>query len=144
MNDSYELQRFVLAQNPVYEDVLAELRAGHKRSHWMWFIFPQIKGLGHSDLARKFAIASLEEARAYIKHPVLGARLRECSRLVAEVTGLSAEEIFGYPDYMKFHSSMTLFAHATEDNRVFIECLRKYFGAKEDFLTLAQMADGIS
>ncbi|RJG04542.1 DUF1810 domain-containing protein [Noviherbaspirillum sedimenti] len=139
MNDPYELQRFVLAQERVYENVLSELRAGCKQSHWMWFIFPQIKGLGHSDLARKFSIASLDEARAYLRHPVLGTRLREYSRLVAETSGKSAEEIFGYPDYMKFHSSMTLFAHATEDNRVFHDCLRKYFGGKEDPLTLAQM-----
>ena len=139
MNNPYDLQRFVLAQDRVYENVLSELQAGSKKSHWMWFIFPQIKGLGHSDLARKFSIASLDEARAYMRHPVLAARLRECSRLVAETTVKSAEDIFGYPDYMKFHSSMTLFAHAAEDDRVFHDCLRKYFGGNEDLLTLAQM-----
>lgn len=139
MSDAYGLQKFVLAQDPVYDSVLSELRVGHKRTHWMWFIFPQIKGLGHSAMAQEFAIASLEEAGAYLRHPVLGARLRECSGLVAAANGLSAKEIFGYPDHMKFHSSMTLFAHATEDNQVFTECLRKYFGGEDDPLTLAQL-----
>lgn len=139
MSDAYGLQRFVLAQNTVYDNVLAELRAGRKRSHWMWFIFPQIKGLGHSAMAQEFAITSLEEAQAYLRHPVLGARLRECSGLVAAANGLSAKEIFGDPDHMKFHSSMTLFAQATEDNQVFTDCLKKYYEGKEDVLTLMQL-----
>lgn len=139
MADAYRLQRFILAQNAIYDSVLAELRAGRKRTHWMWFIFPQITGLGHSAMAREYALASLEEAQAYLRHPVLGARLRQCSDLVAQVSNASAEDIFGYPDHMKFHSSMTLFARATEDNQVFTECLRKYFDGKEDSLTLAQL-----
>lgn len=140
MNDPYNLQRFVLAQNAVYADVLAELGAGRKQSHWMWFIFPQLAGLGRSEMARKYAIGSLDEAKAYLQHPLLGNRLRECCRLVAKTAGRSVEEIFGYPDDMKFHSSMTLFAQAAEDSRVFDECLRKYFGGKPDALTMAQLA----
>ena len=139
MNGQYELQRFVDAQHPVYEDVCKELRAGRKQSHWMWFIFPQIKGLGHSVMARKFAISSLAEAKAYLAHPVLGARLRECSRLVAVVDGRSIDEIFGAPDNLKFRSSMTLFAQATSDNQVFNDCLLKYFGGEPDPSTLAQL-----
>jgi uncharacterized protein (DUF1810 family) len=139
MNDQYQLQRFVDAQRPVFQDVCKELREGNKRNHWMWFIFPQIKGLGRSDLALKFAISSLEEAQAYLKHPILGPRLRQCSRLVAEVDGRPIEEIFGYPDTMKFRSSMTLFAQATPDNEIFNDCLRKYFGGEPDPATLAQL-----
>jgi uncharacterized protein (DUF1810 family) len=120
--------------------VLAELRSGRKRSHWMWFIFPQIEGLGHSDMARRYAIASIDEAKAYLAHSVLGARLRECSRLVAETAGKSVEDIFGYPDDMKFHSSMTLFAEAADDKQVFLACLQKYFGGKPDPLTMARLA----
>lgn len=127
------------AQQPVYASVCAELRLGSKRSHWMWFIFPQIKGLGHSVMARKYAISSLEEARAYLQHPLLGARLRECSRLVAAVDGRSADEIFGFPDNLKFRSSMTLFAQAAPHDQVFTECLRKYFGGAADPSTLAQL-----
>lgn len=136
MNDRYNLKRFLDAQDPVYEAVKTELQAGKKRSHWMWFVFPQIKGLGQSHMARNFAIASLDEAQAYLAHPVLGARLLECSRLVAAIEGRSVEEIFGYPDDMKFRSSMTLFAQADPQNRVFADCLRKYFGGKPDPATL--------
>lgn len=139
MNDQYNLQRFVDAQNPVYDTVCAELRAGSKRSHWMWFIFPQIKGLGTSALAHKFAISSLEEANAYVAHPVLGPRLRECSRLVANTEHRSIEEIFGYPDDMKFHSSMTLFAQTAADTTIFNDCLHKYFGGEPDSATLARL-----
>ncbi len=140
MDDPHQLQRFVLAQDPVYQDVVAELRAGRKQSHWMWFVFPQIQELGHSDMARKYAIASIDEARAYLQHPVLGARLRECSRLVAGVQGRSAHQIFGTPDDMKFHSSMTLFAQAAADNQPFNACLRKYYEGQGDPATLAQLA----
>jgi uncharacterized protein (DUF1810 family) len=136
MSDQFDLQRFVDAQQPVFQTVLAELQAGQKRSHWMWFIFPQIAGLGHSAMARRFAIASLDEASAYLEHPLLGPRLRECSRLVAAVDGRAIEDIFGYPDHMKFHSSMTLFARAVRDAAVFDECLRKYFGGEPDPATL--------
>lgn len=134
-----DLDRFVEAQEPVFERVLAELRAGEKTSHWMWFVFPQIRGLGHSPTAQRFAIASRAEAEAYLSHPVLGPRLRECARLVNEIEGRAIEEILGYPDCLKLRSSMTLFAHATEDNRVFLEALRKYFGGEEDPLTLERL-----
>ena len=136
MNDPYNLQRFVDAQESVYEEVCRELREGYKRSHWMWFIFPQIKGLGHSPMADKFAISSLQEAEAFLKHPILGARLRECSRLVNLLDGRSIDQIFGSPDNMKFRSSMTLFVHATSDNGVFKDALKKYFRAEFDPLTL--------
>lgn len=105
---SDSLERFVQAQEPVIERVLAELRAGRKTSHWMWYVVPQIRGLGHSPMAQHFAIASRAQAEDYLRHPVLGPRLRECTRLVNEVAGRSVEEIFGYPDYLKFCSSMTL------------------------------------
>lgn len=130
------LERFIDAQDPVLERVLAELRAGRKTSHWMWFVFPQIRGLGLSPTAQHFAIASLAEAEAYLNHPVLGPRLRECTRLVNEVADRSIEQIFGYPDYLKFRSCMTLFAHATADNGIFVEARRKYFGGEDDPLTL--------
>jgi uncharacterized protein (DUF1810 family) len=130
------LERFVEAQEPIIERVFAELRAGRKASHWMWFVFPQIQGLGHSPMAQRFAIASRAEAESYLRHPILGPRLRECTRLVNEVAGRSIEEIFGYPDYLKFRSSMTLFAHATADNQVFVDAVCKYFGGAYDSLTL--------
>lgn len=139
MDDPYNVQRFVAAQQPVFEMACAELRAGKKQTHWMWFIFPQIEGLGQSPMAVRFAISSLDEARAYLDHPVLGPRLRECSRLVAAVDGRSIEEILGYPDDMKFRSSMTLFAQASSDNQVFLDCLRKYFGGEPDAATLARL-----
>jgi len=120
-----ELQRFVDAQDPVYERVLAELRGGRKVTHWMWFVFPQMKGLGHSAMAERYGIASQAEASAYLKHPVLGPRLGECTRLVNEIEGKSIDEIFGYPDDLKFRSSMTLFASATPDNAAFLQALRK-------------------
>jgi uncharacterized protein (DUF1810 family) len=127
MNDPYKLERFASAQEPVYDNVLAELRSGRKRSHWMWFIFPQFAGLGHSAMAQTYAIASLDEAAAYLAHPLLGARLRECCSLVARLDGLSANQIFGEPDDMKFHSSLTLFADVAPDEPLFVECLNKYY-----------------
>ena len=139
MNDPYHLQRFVEAQAPVFEQVRSELQKGQKRGHWMWFIFPQIKGLGHSGLASKFAISSRQEAEAYLNHPVLGPRLKECSQLVNLVEGRSIDQIFGSPDDLKFRSSMTLFAHATPENQVFKEALRKYFGGEFDRLTLERL-----
>ncbi|MGZ3237322.1 MAG: DUF1810 domain-containing protein [Burkholderiaceae bacterium] len=139
MSDPFNLQRFLDAQKPVFDKVCAELAEGRKRSHWMWFIFPQIKGLGHSDMARKFAISSLEEAKAYLTHPILGSRLRECCRLVANIEGRSIDDIFGYPDNLKFHSSMSLFAQATSDNQIFMDCLKKYFGGNPDQATLNQL-----
>jgi uncharacterized protein (DUF1810 family) len=139
LNNIHNLERFVIAQHAIYQTVLKELRAGRKQSHWMWFIFPQIKGLGYSETARKFAISSLEEADAYLRHPILGARLRECTGLVANITGRTIEEIFGYPDHMKFHSSITLFALAADEDKIFKECLRKYFADEMDSGTLLQL-----
>jgi uncharacterized protein (DUF1810 family) len=139
MDDPHNLHRFVDAQNPVYDQVCSELRQRCKRGHWMWFIFPQIEGLGHSQLARKFAISSLEEARAYLRHPILGPRLIQCTKLVTDSAGRTIHQIFGYPDDLKFRSSMTLFAHATPDNQVFEEALQKYFGGQYDHLTLERL-----
>jgi uncharacterized protein (DUF1810 family) len=139
MTDPFNLQRFVDAQEPVYQQVLAELRAGSKRSHWMWFVFPQIAGLGRSETARHFAIASRAEAAAYLAHPVLGARLRECCRLVTLVERRSARQIFGSPDDMKFRSSLTLFAAVAPDDAIFAAALRKYFGGEADTQTLARL-----
>ncbi|MGC2208649.1 MAG: DUF1810 domain-containing protein [Candidatus Korobacteraceae bacterium] len=135
-NDPHNLKRFVDAQQPVYEQVCDELRAGSKRSHWMWFIFPQMKGLGHSGMADYYGIASRPEAEAYLAHPVLGARLIECTRLVNQVEGRSINQILGYPDDLKFRSSMTLFASAASGNQIFEEALQKYFDGKPDPLTL--------
>ena|SRR5665647_359711 len=137
MTHRYDLARFVSAQAGAYDDVLAQLRAGRKRSHWMWFVFPQLAGLGHSAMAQRYAIGSLDEARAYLAHPVLGERLRECSRLVLAVPGGDAHEIFGSPDDLKFHSSMTLFDRAAPQEPVFRRCLQKHFGGRLDALTLA-------
>jgi uncharacterized protein (DUF1810 family) len=140
MTDSYNLNRFLSAQAPTYDTVLAELRAGRKSSHWIWFIFPQIAGLGRSGMAQQFAITSLNEAKAYLHHPVLGSRLRECTQLVLDVEGRSAEEIFGYPDYLKFRSCMTLFMTAATDNALFKSALLKYFDGQPDQLTLDLLA----
>jgi uncharacterized protein (DUF1810 family) len=137
--DPYDLQRFVDAQRTVYPRVDLELQSGRKTNHWMWFIFPQIAGLGHSPMAKKYAISSLGEARAYLDHPLLGQRLRHCSRLVTCVQGKSVEDIFGYPDYLKFQSSMTLFARATTDNQVFLSALEKYFRSEFDQATLERL-----
>jgi uncharacterized protein (DUF1810 family) len=139
MSDPYDLQRFVDAQNPLYDKVRAELRDGSKRSHWMWFVFPQIEGLGSSPLARKFAVSSLAEAAAYLAHPILGPRLAECTRLVNLVEGRPIEQIFGSPDDLKFRSSMTLFAHATAENQVFVDALQKYFKGEFDPATLSRL-----
>jgi uncharacterized protein (DUF1810 family) len=136
MNDPFSLERFVTAQSGAYGQACAELRAGEKRSHWMWFIFPQLKGLGRSRLAIEYGIGSRQEAEAYLRHPMLGPRLRECARLVTRIEGRTIEEIFGYPDYLKFRASMTLFAHATPDNAAFEDALRKCFSGKYDAETL--------
>ncbi|MGA7238138.1 MAG: DUF1810 domain-containing protein [Bryobacteraceae bacterium] len=139
MQKGYDLERFVEAQAACYEQVTSELRAGRKRSHWMWFIFPQIAGLGHSEMARRYAISSLAEAVAYLEHPALGPRLRECTRLMVDVKGRSIDQILGYPDDLKFRSSMTLFARAGADEQVFREALGKYFGGEEDPLTVERL-----
>jgi uncharacterized protein (DUF1810 family) len=133
------LERFVDAQNGVYEQVCAELRQGEKRSHWIWFIFPQIKGLGCSPTAIEYAISSREEAARYLDHPILGPRLTECTRLVTLVEGRSIQQIFPYPDYLKFRSSMTLFAQVARDNGIFLQALQKYFGGEFDPLTLERL-----
>ena len=138
-NDPYDLQRFIKAQDSVYDAVCVELRNRRKESHWMWFIFPQLRGLGHSQMATKFGIASRQEAEAYLKHPVLGPRLRECSRLVNLVEGRSITQILGYPDDLKFKSSMSLFASIAPDEHVFQEALQKYFGGELDRLTLERL-----
>lgn len=137
MKDSYNLQRFVDAQASVYEVVRSELKAGRKQSHWIWFIFPQLKGLGFSSTAQFYGIGSRGEAEAYLAHPVLGARLRECTALVNAVNGRSIDQILGYPDDMKFRSSVTLFSAVTEENQVFEEALRKYFGGVPDPATVS-------
>jgi uncharacterized protein (DUF1810 family) len=139
MADAHKLQRFVDAQDPLYAEVCEQLRAGRKRSHWMWFIFPQLTGLGRSAMANAYSIASREEAGHYLAHPVLGPRLRECTRLVTAVDGRAIADIFAPPDDLKFHSSMTLFAHATPDNRLFLAALQKYFGGAFDARTLARL-----
>ncbi|SAK49000.1 hypothetical protein AWB75_01202 [Caballeronia catudaia] len=139
MSDPYDLQRFVDAQASVIDDVRAELSAGRKRTHWMWFVFPQIAGLGHSAMAQHYAISSRDEARAYLAHPVLGARLVELTRIVNGVQGRGVEQIFGYPDDLKFHSSMTLFARTADDPDVFDEALRRYFEGHADDATLARL-----
>ena len=140
MSDPFNLDRFVTAQDAVLAQVRIELRAGAKRTHWMWFVFPQLRGLGRSDTARRFALASLDEARAYLTHPLLGPRLIECTNLVNAVEGRSAHQIFGDPDDLKFHSSMTLFAEVEgPSERVFHKALKKYFGGKTDQATLARL-----
>jgi uncharacterized protein (DUF1810 family) len=138
-DDPYHLQRFVDAQHSCFAKVRAELRAGKKRSHWMWFVFPQIQGLGSSPMAQRFAIAGLDEAKAYLDHSVLGGRLRDCTALVNAVVGRSMEDIFGYPDDLKFHSSVTLFARAADDPGVFTEALSKYFNGLSDQATLDRL-----
>jgi uncharacterized protein (DUF1810 family) len=136
VDNPFDLERFVRAQEPVYERVCAELRNGRKSSHWMWFVFPQLRGLGSSSMAERFGIASRHEAQAYLDHPVLGLRLRECTALVNQIEGRSVEQIFGYPDDLEFRSSMTLFASAGSDNRNFQDALQKYFQGEPDPRTL--------
>lgn len=139
MDDPYDLKRFVEAQNPVYQQVCEELRGGRKRSHWMWFVFPQIEGLGRSFMAQRYAIGSLAEARAYLEHPLLGERLRACTQMVNNIEGRSVMQIFGTPDDLKFHSSMTLFSQAAADNEPFRAALQKYFDGAPDTQTMARL-----
>jgi uncharacterized protein (DUF1810 family) len=136
MDLDFDLDRFVAAQDPVYADVLAELEAGHKRSHWMWFIFPQVAGLGRSEMSQKYAIRSADEAAAYLAHPVLGARLRECAGLVAAIDDKRIDEIFDPPDDLKFQSCMTLFADVAPDEAVFQTCLDQFFEGRADPATM--------
>jgi uncharacterized protein (DUF1810 family) len=143
--DPFDLQRFVDAQDRVYDAVLAELRGGRKRSHWIWFVFPQLRGLGRSPTASHYGISSLEEAQAYLAHDTLGPRLRECTRLVAAIDGSSADEIFGWPDNLKVCSSMTLFARATDDpdkQGDFRAVLDKLYNGEEDEATVELLSTG--
>jgi uncharacterized protein (DUF1810 family) len=135
--DPFELQRFVAAQAPVIDTVLQELAAGRKRSHWMWFVFPQLKSLGRTSMAQHFGLASLDEARAYWAHPVLGPRLKACTQRVLAVEGRSALQIFGMPDMLKFGSSMTLFERAAANEAVFAKALDKFYASQRDANTIA-------
>ena len=137
MADPHNLERFVEAQDArgTYDRAVDELRRGYKASHWMWFVFPQIAGLGYSATSRRYAIASLDEAKAYLEHPVLGPRLRECAAIVAGIQGKSAERIFGDVDAVKLHSSMTLFTRAAPDEPLFRQVLDQYFGGRADSAT---------
>jgi uncharacterized protein (DUF1810 family) len=138
-HDPFRLQRFVDAQHSCFAQVHSELAAGKKRTHWMWFVFPQIQGLGSSTMAQRFAVSGLEEAKAYLDHPILGSRLRECIALVNSVAGRTVDDIFGYPDDLKFHSSVTLFARASDDPSVFAEALTKHFNGQADQATLDRL-----
>jgi uncharacterized protein (DUF1810 family) len=137
----HDLQRFVAAQDPVVDQVREELRAGRKRTHWMWFVFPQVEGLGSSRRARKYAIGSRAEAEAYLAHPTLGPRLRECTGLVNDVEGRSATEIFGSPDDLKFRSSMTLFEAVADESEPFPTALERFYDGDRDPKTLAFLAE---
>jgi uncharacterized protein (DUF1810 family) len=139
MTDPFDLQRFVDAQAPVYPRVLAELRHGHKQSHWMWFIFPQLAGLGHSAMAQRFAITSRDEAVAYLEHGILRSRLKECTALVNAVEGRTIREILGSPDDLKFCSSMTLFGAVSSDPE-FAAAIAKFYGGTPDRKTLDLLA----
>lgn len=137
--DPYDLHRFVDAQDGVYDAVLAELRRGRKRTHWIWFVFPQLRELGRSPTAHHYGVSSLQEAQAYLAHDTLGPRLRECARLVAAIDGASADEIFGWPDNLKVRSSMTLFARAADDPGIqadFRAVLDKFYNGEEDEATV--------
>lgn len=138
--DPFQLERFVAAQAPVWDDVQAELRAGRKRTHWMWFVFPQLAALGRSATARHYGIAGPEEARAYLAHPVLGPRLAACCELLLQVDDRSAEAIFGAVDAMKLRSCLTLFDAVAPGTRAFAECLQKYFHGDRDPLTIDLLA----
>ncbi|MFA6310754.1 MAG: DUF1810 domain-containing protein [Sterolibacterium sp.] len=135
-DDTFALHRFLAAQEGFYETALAELRHGRKLTHWMWFVFPQIQGLGSSTMAVRYSIKSREEARQYLEHPVLGKRLRECAKTVLACEGRSASDIFGYPDDLKLKSSMTLFASVAEPGSVFVRILDKYYQGEQDIMTV--------
>jgi uncharacterized protein (DUF1810 family) len=139
VDEPYDLARFVTAQEPVIEQVYRELRAGRKQSHWMWFVFPQLVGLGRSQMAQRYAIGSLSEAKAYLDHPVLGRRLVELTEIVNRVADRSVLEIFGSPDDMKFHSSMTLFAAASPETAAFAAALDRYFAGQPDRATMERL-----
>ena len=137
--DPHDLERFVSAQRGAYASAVVELRAGRKTGHWMWFVFPQIAGLGQSAMSQRYAIASLHEAGAYLAHPVLGPRIAECARILTELPGHDAEAVFGGIDAVKLRSSMTLFARASEDDSVYHAVLDQYFGGETDPHTDARL-----
>ena len=139
MSDTYNLARFIDAQAPVMAQVLSELKSGRKTTHWMWFVFPQIEGLGSSPMARRYAVGSLAEAEAYLRHDLLGSRLRTCTQLVIDVRDRPIGSILGWPDDMKFRSCMTLFCRATPNNEIFRAALDKYFGGNADEATLEKL-----
>jgi len=139
VEDPYDLQRFVIAQSHCYEQVCIELGEGNKQSHWMWFIFPQLRGLGQSPMSKLYSISSQQEAEAYLLHPVLGSRLKHCTKLVMSIEGRSVQEIFGSPDDMKFRSSMTLFMRTSQENGIFKDALQKYFAGEPDQLTIDRL-----
>jgi uncharacterized protein (DUF1810 family) len=140
MNDVFDLQRFIKAQEPAYGLVVAELKGGQKRGHWMWYIFPQMQGLGGSAMSQKYAISCRNEAKAYSEHPILGSRLRECTDLVLSANVHTVEQIFDYPDNLKFRSCMTLFGESAVEPNIFRAALLKYFGGNPDQLTLDILA----
>lgn len=144
MSDAFQLERFVAAQDPVYAEVVAELRAGRKTSHWMWFVFPQLVGLGRSAMAQRYAVSSLDEARAYFTHPILGARLLECTTLVNAVERRTAEQIFGAIDAQKLQSCLTLFELASDGNPTIVAALDKYYEGRRDATTLQLLGIGHS
>jgi uncharacterized protein (DUF1810 family) len=139
MQDPYDLKRFVAAQDGIYDRALAELRDGRKQSHWMWFVFPQIAGLGHSEMARRYAISSTDEALAYLQHPLLGARLEECAQATLQHTDLPARQILGSPDDMKLRSSMTLFASVAPERPLFQAVLDAFFAGQSDPATTSRL-----
>ena len=141
MNDPFDLERFIEAQNPIYNEVLKELEQGQKKGHWMWYVFPQIHSLGHSAMAQRYAINSQEEAIAYVGHALLGERLRECTQLVINTKGRTAKQIFGHPDVLKFRSSMTLFSRVEKSSQIFDDVLLKYYEGKPDKRTLDILKD---
>ena len=136
MSDIFQFQHFIDAQENIYPDVIRELKQGHKESHWMWYIFPQITGLGQSHISKIYAIGSLDEAAAFLQHPVLGDRLYECTETVVSTEERTVEQIFGTPDYLKFHSCMTLFSQVENHHPVFDSALKRYFENKQDQSTL--------
>jgi uncharacterized protein (DUF1810 family) len=144
VSDPFDLQRFVDAQDAggTYDSALREVRAGAKRGHWMWFVFPQVAGLGQSPTSRRYAVSGLDEARAYLAHPVLGPRLRECARALTELAGTDARRVFGPVDAQKLQSSMTLFAQAAPDEPAFGQVLDQYFGGELDEGTTSRLPDG--
>jgi len=139
MHADFDLQRFVEAQNPVYDQVMEELQAGRKRSHWMWYVFPQLDGLGHSAMAERYALAGVDEARAYLAHPLLGARLQACVTALLRHSDKSAREVLGSPDHLKLRSCLTLFARAAPDNPLFQLALVQFYDGEPDALTLTRL-----